>query len=259
MPPTTDMLERAAEALANVSLQSFTATPASIRPFGSSTQLKWKIQRPTGSIVRLFLQGATISTTGTRSVSPDQTTVYRIVAKASTLQRILGSVTVNVDTSACLSSSIPESTIQQTVRDTIATQLPSNDQLSQRSPATVEVATNGITVKLRLQAAINNFADPDINVDFRFTLGVASGQAIVTIASFNTDVSWPWWVTVVTLGVSQIVEEIVANRIEKGIRPVLQTRLKAMVDAQLAALPATHRLHALNTSTDQINFTVCPV
>lgn len=258
MPPTSEMLERAALALAEVSLQSFTATPATITPFGADSVLKWKIQRPPGSIARFLLQGATIGTTGSRTVSPNQTTVFRIVAKASILQRALGSVTVNVDTSACISSSIPESAVRQQVRDAMTAQLASISQLSQRSPASVEVASNGITVKLRLAIAINNFADPDLNVDFRFTLGGSSGQSVVTITSFNTDVSWPWWVSVVSIGISQIVEEIIANRIEREIRPMLQAKLKEMVDNQLAALPSTHRLHTLGTSTDEISFTVCP-
>ncbi|WP_420146819.1 hypothetical protein [Spirosoma sp.] len=259
MPPTSEMLEKAAEALAAVSLQSFTATPSTITPFGADSVLRWKVKRPTGSIVRLFLQGASIGTTGTKTVSPEQTSVFRIVARALTLQRTLGSVTVNVDSSGCISSSIPESTVQLTVRNAMTAQLASIPQLSQRSPASVEVASNGITVKLRFAIAINNFADPDLNVDFRFTLRASSGQAVVTITSFDTEVSWPWWVTVVTIGISQIVEEIIANRIEKEIRPMLQTKLKEMIDAQLAALPSTHRLHVLSTSTDQINFTVCPV
>lgn len=258
MPPTPEMLERAAEALSEVSLLSFTATPSTVTPFGGDSVLKWRVKRPTGSIVRLFLQNASIGTTGSQTVSPNQTTTFRIVARASVLQRVLGSVTVHVDTGACISSSIPESAVRQQVRDAMTAQLASISQLSQRSPASVEVASNGITVKLRLEIAINNFADPDLNVDFRFTLSVSSGQAVVTITSFNTDVSWPWWVTVVTIGISQIVEEIIANRIEKEIRPMLQAKLKEMVDTQLAALPSTHKLHTLGTSTDQINFTVCP-
>lgn len=59
--------------------------------------------------------------------------------------------------------------------------------------SSVEVDARGIKVALRFRVAIDNFADPDVDVDFTVGLRVRNGAVDAFYQSFAVDVDWPWW------------------------------------------------------------------
>ena len=157
MPPTKEMIEKAVECLGDTTVNSFTASPSTVRP-GIAYTLKWQVTEPGSCAVKLFLNGTPVSESGSRSVQPMSTTTYRLVGKMFTVQRTLRAVTVNVDTSQCFIQSLDEATVRQMLQSQIESNL-ADSPLSQRSPANVEVDRNGIAVKLRLKISVPNFFD----------------------------------------------------------------------------------------------------
>lgn len=257
MPPTKKMIEKAFECLGDTTVNSFTASPATVRP-GHASTLKWKVTTPGGCSVQLFLNNSLVQKTGTRSVEPATTTTYSLIGKMFTVQQSLGTVTVAVDTSQCFTQSVDEETVRQMLRSLIETNL-AGSPLSQRSPANVEIDRNGIAVKLRLKVGVNNFFDPDLNVNMVIAVSAASNNVMVSYRSYSNDVDWPWWVTGITLGVTEFIESIIESRIERQVKPLILQKLKEQIDSYLRLIPPTHRLHSLTTEADEIRGLVCPV
>jgi len=256
MPPTKEMIEKAVECLGDTTV-TFTASPTTVRP-GHASTLNWKVTTPGGCSPQLFLNNSPIQKIGTRSVQPGTTTAYHLVGKMSTVQRTLGTVTVAVDTSQCFIQSVDEETVRQMLRSLIEANL-AGSPLSQRSPANVEIDRNGIAVKLRLKVAVPNFFDPDLNVDMVIGVNAVNHTPRVTFRSYSNNVDWPWWVTAITLGITEFVESAIESRIEQNVKPLILQKLKEQIDSYLSLIPPTHRLQSLTTEPDEIRAMVCPV
>jgi hypothetical protein len=250
--------DHALECLTETRLNSFTATPASIAPFGGPVTLKWSVSKPSGCGVAVRLNGQTVPLSGSREVAPSVTTHYGLVASIGGLSTSLGGVTVNVDTSACVTVPQPESQIRDVVRATADELAAASDKISQRSPASVDVDTNGVSVGIRLAIAINNFADPDLDIDCRIGLEVRDGRARAFYHSFSVDLDWPWWVTAVTIGVTKVIEELIEEFIDGFLKPEVLSRMQARVDAMVDDLPDGFTLHSLRFTPDAVMVTACP-
>lgn len=257
MPPTEEMIEKAAECLENLE-GTMTASPTSIMP-GQTSNLKWNVTTTpsAGCAVHLYLGNSPVQKSGTRLVEPGNTTTYHLVGKMFTVRRILCSVTVFVDTSRCITRSLDEETVRQMVQSLLATAL-AGTPLSQRSPASLEIDRKGIAVKLRLKVAVPNFFDPNLNIDMVISVRAVGHQVVVAYVSYSNDLDWPWWVTTITLGASKFIEELLESKIEKKVKPLLLEKLKEQIDSMLVSLPDTYQLHSLITEPDEIRVTVCP-
>jgi hypothetical protein len=192
-------------------------------------------------------------------VHPSLTTAFRLEATMFGFRKVLGTRTVVVDTGGCFSSSISEDQIRSEVQQTVNQFDTTTSRISHRSPARVEVEAAGIVLRLRFTISIDNFVDPDLDVDCTIRLKAQNGEVVPTYQSFSVDVDWPWWVTGLSLGISKIVEEVVEDQIEGELRTRLLKAVKDEFNSHLALIPPTHRLYSVTTVTNQINFTVCPV
>lgn len=256
MPPTEKMIERAIECLDNTTVDFFTASPPSIRP-GVASTLKWKVTVGCGG-VKLSLNGSPVSKSGSRSVAPTTTTTFRLQGEMNTVRNPLSAVTVSVDQSQCLIRSVDEATVRQMLRTLIETNL-AGTPLSQRSPASVEIDRSGIAVKLRLKVAVDNFFDPNLNVDMVIGVSASSSNVVVAYRSYSNDLDWPWWVTGITIGISKLIEEIIESKIEQTVKPLILQKLKEQIESFISMIPATHRLVSLTTEANEIMGLVCPV
>lgn len=256
MPPPPDLIEKAIRCLGNTQVNSFTASPATISP-GVASTLNWRVTVPDDCSIQLFLNGLSpVSKSGSRSVQPATTTVYRLVGRMSTVERTLGTVTVAVDTSQCLIQSVDEETVRQMLQNLIEANL-AGSPLSQRSPANVEIARNGIAMRLRLRIDVPNFFDPDLNVDMVIAVSAANNNVVVSYRSYSNDVDWPWWVTGITLGITEFIEGAIESRLERQVKPLILQHLKDLIESYLRLIPPTHRLHSLTTEADEIRGLVC--
>jgi hypothetical protein len=250
------MIRKAMECLDQTTV-SLTASPTTVRP-GGATTLKWKVTTANGCSPKLFLNNSPVSKTGSRSVQPVTATTFSLIGEQTTVRQTLGTVTVSVDTSRCLTRSLDEETVRQTVRGLIEANL-AGTPLSQRSPAGVEIDRNGIAVKLRLRIAVPNFFDPDLNVDMVIAARAVNNDVAVSYRSFSADVDWPFLVTGITLGITKFVEGVIESRIEQQVKPLILQKLKEEIDSFLRLIPSTHRLTTLATEPNQIRGMVCPV
>jgi len=256
MPATEEMIDNAVECLNKTVVKLFTATPTTVRP-GHASTLKWNVMVPDDCGIKLFLNNSPISATGTRNIEPASSTSYRLTGKMTTVQRTLGSVTVNVDTSQCLVQSVDEDTVRQMLRRVIEAEL-AGSPLSQRSRTGVEINRNGMAVKLRLRVAVPNFFDPDLNVNMVIAVRAVNHKVVVSYRSYSNDLDWPSWISGITLGASKFIEEVIESRIEQKVKPLILQKLQEQIDSFLRLIPSTHRLHSITTEADEIRGLVCP-
>ncbi|MGH9181508.1 MAG: hypothetical protein ACRD0Q_07900 [Acidimicrobiales bacterium] len=257
--PTTPIDEHALECLGDTTLSSFTASPSTLPPSGAAATLSWAVAVPTaGCVVKVKLNGRSVARSGSQQVHPAVSTRYSLTAHAGRLSKPLGSVDVRVDTGACLTVPVPESLVRSAITSVVDALDQADSRFRQRSRPTVEIDAGGIRVALRFVVAINNFADPDLDIDFVIRIRVRSGTADAFLQSFSVDVDWPLWVTVVTAGASKIVEEFLDARIERELKPRLLTEVKRLLDGFVAQLPGGLRLHTIALGRDEIRVTACP-
>jgi len=256
--PTDPIDDEVIECLGGVEVASFTASPSTVRPFGGGATLRWNVALPAGCRVGILLNGRSVSRSGSQAVAPAVTTRYTLTARAGRATRVLGSVTVTVDTAACITATVPESLVRAEMQRAVGELDRASSRFSQRSAPRIEVEAAGIKVALRFRVAIDNFADPDVDVDFTVGLRVRNGSIEPFYLSFSDDVDWPWWVTVVTAGASKIVEEFLEEEVEETLKPKILEQLKDQLDAFVARLPGDLRLHTVSLVGDGIRVTACP-
>jgi len=163
-----------------------------------------------------------------------------------------------VDTSACRTAAVPESLVRGEVRRLVEELDRAEGRFRQRAAPRVEIDAQGIHVALRFVIVIDNFADPDLNIDFVIGLRVRDGAVEAFYKSFSVDVDWPWWVTVISAGASEIVESVIAGRIEQGLKPQLLAEINKLVERFVSQLPRSLRLHSITSAQDEIRVTACP-
>lgn len=255
-PPPID--EDTLVCLGGTEASSFTATPPSVEPFGAPVTLRWSVSVPSGCPVAIRLNGKIVSKSGSMQVQPTTTTRYTLVASVRGLSKTLRSITVPVNTAACVTVPVPESTVRTAVRDVVDAVVASSRPLSQRSAAQVEVVPGGITVALRLKADVPSFSDPDINIDFTLGLRIQNGAVVPFYRSFSVDVDWPWWVGVITLGASEFVEDLIEDKIENAAKPQILQAVTQLLEGLVSQLPGSLRLHSLQILNGSIRVTACP-
>lgn len=261
MACTQDMILEAAACASEFKLISFTATPANSLP-GQPVTLRWNINKTGNCTGRIKLNGITVPMDGSRVVNPLSDITYSLVVSTRcNVSRTLGRVRIDVNDSSCRLIPIPESAVRSQVISAVDSKIQefnqtSSNDLSKRSETKVEVDPSGISIKVRLKAAINNFPDPDLNVDMKIGVGVGPGNTVVVFyKSFSVDVDWPWWVTAITLGITAIVEHIVENIIEDKIKNGILDALKTQINAVTSQIPGT--LAGIETLQDEVRIKIC--
>lgn len=263
MPPTREMVDKAIACLGETTLVNFSANKTTIRA-GESVTISWDVDVPQTCGLSVRLNFAQVPKKGSRMIRPVRDVSFRLDAGAAGVSKLLGVVNVAVDTTACMQQTIPEDLIVPEVLETVDITLaeynanPENadHKVSKRRETAVQIENDGIDIKLRLKLQINNFFDPDVDVDARIDVGVASdGQVIAFYRNFSVDVDWPWWVTGITLGISKIVEEFVEDAIEGTLKQRILNDLRSGVQTRVNQIPGV--VANVDAVQDAIVITVC--
>jgi hypothetical protein len=188
--------------LRTVRVASFTATPSTINPFQRST-LSWDVNAPvTRPPIRVTLRSGSITFAsgeqGSRDVSPIGTTGYSLVASKGRATRVLRTEHVFVNTNDCVTQTIGEPEIRAQIASVIDPILVQHPELSRRRADTVNIEPNGLRISIRMKAAIDKVADPDINVDAVVSLRAEAGQLRWRLDRYSFDADFPWWQDLVT-------------------------------------------------------------
>jgi hypothetical protein len=175
--------------LDKVQLRNFEAVPSALQPFQSSL-LHWNVDAPTG--VRIKLDGSTVPNIGSKSVQPAATQTFRLSAHAGNASQFLGLVTVSTNLSHCTSRSF---VVDQLLSDALSRSVDDNPEVYFRIVArfgpggTIQyvqsqpevITTPGrFRFKLKLAGKVNNFPDPDIDVDAHFGLAIVPSSSPVS-------------------------------------------------------------------------------
>lgn len=262
MPPTEEMIRKAIECLGETNLVRFSADKTSVRA-GEEVTISWEVAVPSTCGLSVRLNFAQVPKTGSRVIRPVRSVSYRLDAGASSVSKLLGVVNVNVDSSNCTLVEIPEDLVRPAVLQSVDEELAAynadpenkNRKASKRRETVFEIEPDGLVVRLRLKVALNNFFDPDVDIDAKIAVGISpEGKILAFYRSFSVDVDWPWWVTGITLGITKIVEQfadgfvegLLKNRILDGIREDLQSRVTGL-----------GTVGSVETAQDKILATVC--
>lgn len=265
MPPPEQVRELAAQCLADLRLVRFAAEPTTVLAGGAVT-IRWDVDTSACSnphLASFFLNSSRVQHTGSRELRPNRTVTFTLVARAMGMSQTLGRVQVQVDESSCRPSTIREDEIQPLIVSSIRTSVErynaapgTEHKVRFRRDPTAEIESSGIIVGLRLKLEINNFFDPDIDVDARIAVGVSSeGQALPFYNKFAVDVDWPWYVTGLTLGISKIVEEFVDGTVQGAIKQRMLDDFRTGINTSLRLFPGVAR--EFQTRHDAIIVTMC--
>ena len=259
MPEPEVVIEKKLECLRQTDVISFTAEPATVRS-GVPSTLRWEVKLPSkGCSVQLRLNGSTIPKSGSRTVTPSRTTNFSITARQGSAEGSLATATVNVDTSDCFFQTYAESALRTEINKLIDSNLDLKESpLSKRSPTQIEVDRDGIRIKLRLKLDVPNFFDPNVDVDMLLRLRATNNDIVVSFGSYSSDVDWPFWVTGITLGITEFVDNVIRTRINRQLKPLILEKVKAEIDKKLMEIPPTHALSDLTTESNLIRAQICP-
>jgi hypothetical protein len=265
MPPTPEQIEKAQDCLAEIRLVNFTATPDSILA-GQESAIRWDVDisgcaHP--GMLGIHLNATRVPVSGSRRIRPGRAVTYSLSARAAGLLRPLGRVNVHVDDSACRPFEISEEEVVPLIQGSIRSSIeeynanPETDNpVTLRSPPGVQIEPGGVVIRIRLELEINNFFNPDVDVDARIGIGVsAEGAALAFYKSFAVDVDWPWWVSGITHGITKIVEEFIDDLVEAQLKQKILNDFRDSVRAQVRAF--TGVVSEIETAQDRIVVTVC--
>lgn len=265
MPPPDDVLDEVAVCLASLTVDHFAANDTQIRA-GEQVTISWDVDTSGCANPRLagiFLNSTRVTPRGSRTVRPSRTISYGLSARGAGAVRALGRVRIDVDDRGCepqeLSEDVVAPLIQNAVRDSINdyNNDPDTDhKVSLRRDPVAQIEPEGIVIRLRMKLDINNFFDPDVDVDARIGVGVsAENKALAFYRSFKVDVDWPWWVTGITLGISKIVEEFIDGMVERRIKARILNDLRAQIDSFIALSGGV--VSSIETQQDRVTAVVC--
>jgi len=256
------MIRKAVECLGETSLVHFSADKTSVRA-GEAVTISWEVATPAHCALSVRLNNAQVPKKGSRVVKPVGPVSYRLSCGAASVSKFLGVVNIAVDSSNCTQVEIPEDLIRPGVIDSVDQSLdeynadPKNEdsKVSKRRETVFEVEPDGIVLRLRLKVAVNNFFNPDVDVDAKIAVGVsAEGRVLAFYRSFSVDVDWPWWVTGITLGISKIIEEFKDGTVEGKLKDKILNDFRADIQAKVQAFGI---VGAIDTVQDKVIATVC--
>lgn len=249
-------------------LNSFTATPGTVKPFQPST-LAWNVLVPdsvsSAIDVTFTIGNHPVPAVGTLPVSPLATGAFLLTAHSPLTSRMMGSQVVNVDLGDLVEASLPRASIQfaaQAVKDLFRA-----GSLSTRGDLTVQMLPpDGLRLKVPLSADIQNFfnADIDVELDVRVSVKSLPGGARVPsarLSAVSVDVIFHVAEHIFSLGTATaaqaLIEPLAADLIKGFLGPQIETvfarPLQQAIDAFLGlwrgADPAkrTYRLYSITS------------
>ena len=245
--------------LSDVVLKSFTANPTSIGPFGASI-LAWSVTGPNGFHVELNRHN--VAKVGSQIVQPVSTTTYRLSAHARQASKPLGTVQVVVDRSSCVIYDIgnPRSAMEAPLRQGIN----QSEDLRFRGDTGIIItfSPGRIRIRLFLKKDVNNFPDPDVNIDASFGLTVVDGALVPIAEQISVEINFPRYVWLIP-GAALFLS-IAIDMAKEGATKKMHETIADMVQIlNFYALPplglrmSTVRIDDGNNSAGVIELTAC--
>jgi hypothetical protein len=280
IPPMDPEMVREIQMLAEAVLQSFTAAPNPLEPFGHST-VAWNITMPTtvipGVLIEIHLVGIgdqVVIPNGSRPVAPYDGTTFALSLRTPLAVRQLGTLDLAVDFGACQSIPGFEGNFTAIVRGQANDAFPDGGQVHRRGiGATIDLGFNSFVTDIPLTVSVPHWFDPDVNVSLGFSVSSQNGAVQVAHDLAETDVSFGAASSALSAGCSALVAtaiEQVTNGLLGGfIGPVLAQNLRDGINADInyhldllnkSVPPPTvpYKFYDLSLTIDGLNYRFCP-
>jgi hypothetical protein len=274
---STNAQKQQYELLGFIQILSFTASPPQVTPFEPTT-LSWSVRLPTNLHVPVSLTVAgqtSHGTSGNATAAPFATTEYGLAAETAIVSRVIGALTVPVDGSACKSGQIPGIVITNRVKEAITEQFQGSSDFSLRGNGVSVDLSDTIAINIPLSLNIPDWFDATMTIAIQIEVGmqgVPPQASIFAQASTNVDVSWEWYSTLLSLGITSAVadgmqkiaqafmSEIAQNQIASAIADEVNGQVQALATGAQQGDPGgrAFKLTSLTVTSDGITFTVCP-
>ena len=261
-------------------LVSFTATPNTLRPFGSRARVAWEVTMPTTVIpgvpveVHLhWLADDIVGRAGSEEFQLSSDTRFSLYLKTHLAARELGTLDLNADFGACQLAECSAALFKAGIDVAVNEAFPPDGLMRLRGAgATVELHHNFFVISLPLEIRLNNWPNIDIDVSFTFDVKSEIGAFHVTHKSVSTTVTPGMLSALVSFGHSETAA-LVAGAVSdvflaRWDGPDIARRIKAQLDSLIesrrlqvqgaSSPPASYRLHDFHLTPDGWTGQVCP-
>jgi hypothetical protein len=219
------------EELGFIRVLSFTANPPSLPPFATTT-LSWQLQIPTNVHfpLQFLVNGQTFhGNHGSTNVQAIENGQFGLTAKTPLVERVIGSVTVNVDDSMCVPVTIDPTTFGNVVKGQIVATFPASDQFSIRGDGPLVTLSNGtVTVDIPLNIDVPDWFDAEADFTVQLNVEPTGSQTAlkidVTLANVNTDISWSLFGEILSLGCEHFIETAMQKVAEAFVTQIVATQ-----------------------------------
>ena len=242
---------RQIQLLAEASLISFTATPATLTPFGTA-ELAWNIAMPNtvlpGVTVEVVIEGlggdlvgngpgGTVLPQDSVVLAPFGDTAYGVALRTPLAYRELGTLSLPVDFAACHSLDLPlNKFFTDPIIQAAKAQLQSNSQLKLRQDPTVDVGINSFVLSIALEAEIPDWRNANVDVTMGFSIvSQRDGLIVTSLNMANATVSPGPLSTILSAGCAAAVagacEAVINGFLWSNVGPTMATRLADALNA----------------------------
>lgn len=257
--------------LEQVTLDSLSASQTTILPFEATT-LHWQVSGPEGITVSWGDPSDPVTLTGARTVSPTHTFTYSLFAHLRRSTRLLGQVTVAVDTTICRLIQIPYDFAGDFLEALFDIKLEEiseeEDDWNLRLRTTTfggrvwtsrstTIDASGFAMKLPLTVDINNRPDAKVDIDIKWTYVVRNGDMQTKFERLNVGVSFPWYAWGIP-GAVIALPIIIGNAKDLLRRMITDTVTDFSRWAITFATPEGFRLHSIQFKPEWFEFEWCP-
>ncbi|MFL6163836.1 MAG: hypothetical protein ACJ74U_16655 [Jatrophihabitantaceae bacterium] len=290
MPPPIDPDELIQIELLNEAvLNSFAADTNPCKPF-EPNRLRWNITMPVRTFANAgvpidvqlveVVEGSTnpgyadqLPPVGSRPAAIRKATTWTLVLVAPKTSRALGSVTIDVDMSGFQHFVADSFLITKPVESRLSAGFPPGGQITLRTPATVAVHLEVLTVDLALSVDGPAFYNPDASVSVSWTLfghgqawndppdGDARIECDISTATTKVDIGFGY--TALSLGVANAVAAAVEGVSDGYLSQLVGPLIAQDIVELLTYVMNEHRpsgwvFHHLDVVPDGLTFWYCP-
>lgn len=278
--PSSNAQEQQYELLGFIEILSFTASPPQVTPFEPTT-LSWSVKLPASLHVPVSLVVGgqkTHGTTGSVSVAPYATTEYGLTAETAIVSRAITALTVPVDATSCRPGSIDPNIITLSLKSALEQQFQGGGGISLGSGGVgVVPGDDVISVSIPLDLSVPDWFDATMSITFDIVAelqGVPPHMSVAIEArNVNVDVSWAWYSTILSLGVTSAVAagmdkvaqafmtEIAQNQIAAAISDAITGQIRTLESDSQDGDPQrrAYVLTSFSLSNAGVTFSVCPL
>ncbi|WP_035356910.1 hypothetical protein [Edaphobacter aggregans] len=275
--PNDETVGAIGAALQDIQIRKFSVEPRAIL-IGGGCVVSWHVVFAENVDAELHLNGAFVTTIGTKHFQPTQSTIFKLSAVfPDGTERGLTSTTVRVDPVDCQNRSIGSGLITNPFKQEFDRRFSVPGKVTLRDNGSiVSLGDNRINIAVPVEINVPDWFDA--NLDLAIELSVrhisTTGNSPLSVAvhNVNFEVDWSFLENLaslgcghlVELGMSQLGQVLMENMIGTELAPRVTGELNKIANAQRDLVrqqdpqQRPHQFTSVAISPDGLNFRLCP-